>query len=105
MACVVGGAVVVAFDVGNGARLAAVWDGGEWCDVHTVDAGRYGPVVERWHMAGTPLACTPAALSELVGYRLTDPRAARDLAAAVRGIMGGETARPVDAGLVSFSVN
>jgi hypothetical protein len=59
--------------------LAAVWDGGKWCNVHRMNGGLYGAVVERWDMidnaTGKPgIECTPAALAELVRYRLEHHR-------------------------------
>jgi len=89
MAMVVhGAAVVVAFEPVAGVRLACVWDGGPHATVHTLEDGRYGPVLERWQMVdpwtGCPrIACTPAALAELVAFRVEEtPGAARLVATA-----------------------
>ena len=68
-------AVVCTFDAAPGVTLAAVWDGGKWARIHHVSGGRVGAVVERWHMFDNRTGCpgiehTPAALAELVRYRL-----------------------------------
>jgi hypothetical protein len=105
MACVVGGVTVVAFDVGNGSRLAAVWDGGDRCNVHVVVDGRYGPTVEVWDMTGTWMPCTPDALAELVAYRLSDDRTAAELGRMARASVDDETAPIRGTGVPRFSVN
>jgi hypothetical protein len=68
-------AVVCTFDAAPGVTLAAVWDGGKWAHIHHVSGGCFGAVVERWAMVnnrtGRPgIEHTPAALAELVRYRL-----------------------------------
>lgn len=84
-----GAAVVVAFEPVADVRLAVVWDGGPVATVHPIDGGQYGPVLERWEMTdpatGHPrVLCTPAALAELVRFRVEDtPGAARLVAAAL----------------------
>lgn len=83
-----GAAVVVSFEPVADVRLAVVWDGGQHATVHTLEDGRYGPVVERWQMVDPwtdcpRIACTPAALAELVVFRLeSTPGAARLVATA-----------------------
>ena len=68
-------AVVCTFEVSPGVTLAAWWDGGRWARIHHVSGGCFGVVVERWDMfnkrTGRPgIEHTPAALAELVRYRL-----------------------------------
>lgn len=82
-------AVVATFELVPGITLAAVWDGGPWCHVHVVDGGKYGPVLERWDMAGpcgvAAIECTPDALRQLVLFRIqTDLEGMADLAMAAR---------------------
>lgn len=79
-------AVVCTFDAAQGVTLAAVWDGGKWAHIHHVSGGRFGAVVERWHMFDNRTGCpgiehTPAALAELVRYRLEHHGQAVELAA------------------------
>jgi hypothetical protein len=82
---VLGAAVVVTFEAGA-TTYAVAWDGGEIATVHVVDDGRYGPAVERWEMHHPTLGyavipCTPAALLELVQFRLADTSGEPALAA------------------------
>ena len=79
-------AVVCTFDAAPGVTLAAVWDGGKWARIHHVSGGRFGAVVERWHMFNNRTGCpgiehTPAALAELVRYRLEQHGQAVELGA------------------------
>jgi hypothetical protein len=88
-----GAAVVVAFQPVADVRLAMVWDGGQYATVHTVDDGQYGPVLERWEMTdphtGHPrVACTPAALAELVRFRVEETPGAAELVAAAVDLAG-----------------
>jgi hypothetical protein len=68
----------------NPSRNVVLWDGGPWATVHGVNAGGYGPVLERWEMhdslTGCPrMSCTPAALAELVRFRFDETPGAFDL--------------------------
>ena len=68
-------AVVCTFDAALGVTLAVVWDGGKWARIHHVSGECFGAVVERWDMVNNRTGCpgiehTPAALAELVRYRL-----------------------------------
>jgi hypothetical protein len=79
-------AVVCTFDAAPGVTLAAVWDGGKWARIHHVSGGCFGAVVERWNMVNNHTGCpgiehTPAALAELVRYRLEHHGQAVELAA------------------------
>jgi hypothetical protein len=83
--CVLGAAVVVSFEPAPGTTLAAVWDGGQWCQIHVVESGNYGPVLEVWDMhnewhGGPEIECTPAALKRLVEFRLRDTVSVAELA-------------------------
>jgi hypothetical protein len=82
----VNASIVATFFTPHDVTLAAVWDGGKWCNVHRMNGGRYGAVVERWDMiddaTGKPgIECTPAALAELVRYRLEHHRQVVELGA------------------------
>jgi hypothetical protein len=97
MACVVRAGVVVLFDV-LGHRLAVSWDGGPRANVHAMRGGCLAEVLEVWHMGGTPVPCTPHALSDLVDYRLSIPGVMAELAEAA-----DEVAGPADR--LAFSLN
>ena len=71
-----GTAVVSTFDVG-GTTFAAVWDGGDFVNVHVVENGAPTVCVDRWHVAdkpgGTTLPdCTPAVLEQIVVHQLAN---------------------------------
>jgi hypothetical protein len=55
-------------------------------------------VLEVWHMGGTPVPCTPHALSDLVDYRLSIPGVMAELAEAADAVAG-----PADR--LAFSLN
>lgn len=104
-------AVVATFEPAPGLYAAAVWDGGEWCHVHALDGGKFGPRLESWDMidpaTGEPaIRCTPDALRELVEYRLEQPGAVRAIAAGVADYAHATEPRPrVRRGVALFSVN
>lgn len=109
--CVLGAAVVVTFEPAPGVTLAAAWDGGRWCGLFVVEGGGYGPRVESWDMHdgwhGVPqIACTPAALRELVEWRLEDRAAVAEMVALATSILDG-SGPPVFArdGVPQFSAN
>ena len=88
-----GAAVVVAFEPVADVRLAVVWDGGRHATVHAIHDGQYGPVLERWLMVdehtGHPrVACTPAALAELVRFRVEETPGAAELVANAADLAG-----------------
>jgi hypothetical protein len=96
-------AVVCTFDAAPGVTLAAVWDGGKWARIHHVSGGCFGAVVERWNMVNNRTGCpgiehTPAALAELVRYRLEHHGQAVELAALT-------AERPAEKRLPAFSRN
>lgn len=109
--CVVGAAVVVSFEPAPGVTLAAVWDGGRWCNVHVVEGGGYGPKIEAWDMHdqwhGVPqIECTPNALRDLVEWRLMDRAAVADLVAWATSFgTGSEPPRFARTRTPRFSVN
>lgn len=87
------GAVVVTVEPVTDVRLCVVWDGGEFATVHAVDGGTYGPALERWAMydqdTGWPrISCTPAALEELVRFRLEETPGAAELVATAAAVLG-----------------
>lgn len=90
---VVDAAVVVTFEPAPDVVLAAVWDGGQWCQIHVVAEGQYGPVLEVWDMhhqwhEAPQISCTPNALRQLVEYRMEDVDAMDELVAWARSYSG-----------------
>lgn len=108
---VVGAVVVVSFEPAPGVLLAAVWDGGRWCNVHVLERGKYGPTLERWDMhakwSDVPqIECTPDALRQLVEWRLEDATAMAELVAwAASFLDGAETPVFAHRGTPEFSAN
>jgi len=47
---VVGSCLVVTIDVRPGVRVAAVWSGGPYVNLHAVDRGGFGVAVESWYV-------------------------------------------------------
>jgi hypothetical protein len=89
-----GSACVVSFEPTPGTRLAVVWDGGEFADVHVVKNGRCGAVLERWEMVDPwtrwpRISCTPEALAELVRFRMDETGGAGELVAAATAELAG----------------
>jgi hypothetical protein len=94
--CISGAVVVVTFEPAGDVTLAAVWDGGRWCNVHTLEDGKYGPRLEVWDMhhewTGKPvIECTPEALQRLVEYRMDDTAAIAELVTLARSYSDWQT--------------
>jgi hypothetical protein len=106
-----GAVVVVTFEPAADVTLAAVWDGGPWCYVHTLEDGKYGPRLEAWDMHdpwtdAPAIECTPAALQQLVEYRMADTLVAGELVTWARSYSGWQNAPvPPNDGAPMFSRN
>lgn len=98
---VVSSTMVVVFDTFSGLRFAALWSGGPYVQIHSVDASGPGLAVDAWS-AWDDVLDLPAiprtleALEDFVRDRLRDPDAVETLVGLAESAVGFQDDRDAD---------